>query len=111
MKKHIKHILAFVIGAVALASSFLVYLEYIYMLGFPDGFISELDRAERQLAYVYIVGNVILSSYFIYLGWVAPRKEISKKLFVAIFLYLIFLLSIYFVDYYCRLHFTGSTGG
>lgn len=111
MKKTINCIFACTTGVVALVLSFIVYLDYVYLLGFPDGFISELGQAERKLAYIYILGSIVLSIYSIYLGWVALKKEISKNLFVIMFIYLIFILSLYFTDYYYRLHLADSTGG
>lgn len=107
----LNRIFAYVIGCVALALSFLVYMEYIHMLGFPDGFITELGYAERRLARIFIGISFVLGSCFIYLGWVASRKEIGKKLSAAIVAYLIFIVSISLIDYYYRSHLMGSAGG
>lgn len=104
-------ILAYLIGCMALASSFLVYMEHIYMLGFPDGFITELGYAERRLAYIFIGISVVSGLCFIYLGWVASRRKIGKKLAAAIFLYLISVIGISLIDYYYHLHLTDGTGG
>jgi amino acid permease len=102
---------AYLMGCIALASSFLVYMKYIYLLGFPDGFITELGYAERKLAYIFIGISFILSSWFIYLGAIALRKKIGKKLLAAIILYLISIVSLYTIDYYYRLHLMDSSGG
>jgi hypothetical protein len=104
-------IFAYLIGCIVLTSSFLIYLKYIYLLGFPDGFITELGYAEKRLAQIFIGISVILGSYFIYLGTIALRKEIDRKLFHAMILYLISLISISIIDYYYRLHLMGSAGG
>jgi hypothetical protein len=104
-------IFAYLAGCLAFALSLLVYMDYIYHLGFPDGFITELGRAERQLAYIFIGVSVILGSCFIYLGWVASRKRVCKKLSAAIVLYLVSIISLSLMDYYYRLHLMDSAGG
>jgi hypothetical protein len=106
-----KRISAYVMGCVALALSFLAYAEYIHMLGFPDGFISELQSAQRRLAYIFIGISVILGLRFLYLGSIASREEISKRLFTAIFVYLISIVGVLLVDYYYRSYLPGSVGG
>jgi hypothetical protein len=107
----LNRLFAYLIGCLTLGSSFFIYLEYIYLLGFPDGFITELGYAERRLAYIFIGINIILGFYFIYLGAIARRKKIAKKLSAAIILYLIFIVSIFIIDRYYRLHLMDSSGG
>jgi hypothetical protein len=102
---------AYIIGCVAFAASILIYLEYIYLLGFPDGFITELGYAERRLAYIFIGISIIFSCCFIYLGRMAVRRETGKRLLVAIFIYLIFIISISLIDYYYRSHLMDGGGG
>ena len=98
-------------GCLAFVASFLIYIEYIHWLGFPDGFITELGYAERRLAYLFVGISVLFGAGFIYLGQIAPRREIGKKLAAALILYLISVLTIALIDYYYRLHLMGSTGG
>ncbi len=104
-------ILAYASACVTLTSSFLVYMGYIHLLGFPDGFITELAYAERRLALIFIGTNIVLGACFVYLGTVASRKNVGKKLAVAIFIYLIFLISVSLIDYYYHIHLMGSAGG
>jgi hypothetical protein len=107
----LSRIVAYLMGGLALIASFLIYLEYIYLLGFPDGFITELGYAERRLAYLFVGISVLFGLYFIYLGQIAPRMEIGKKLAATLILYLISLLTIALIDYTYRVHLMGSTGG
>jgi hypothetical protein len=86
-------------------------MEYIYLLGFPDGFITELGRAQRNLAYIFIGISVASASCFIYLGALASRKSIGRKLSVAVALYILSIVIIYSIDYYYRLHLMDGTGG
>lgn len=102
---------AYVIGFVALVLSFLVYTKHIYILGFPDGFISELQYAQRRLAYIFIGISVVFSLYFLYLGSIGSRARIGKRFFTAVSLYLGFIVVISLVDHYYRLNLPGSRGG
>ena len=104
-------IIAYLLGCLTSVASFLIYIEYIHQLGFPDGFITELGYAERRLAYLFIGISILFGVGFIYLGQIAPRREIGKKLAAALILYLIFILSLALIDYYYHLHLMGSTGG
>jgi hypothetical protein len=107
----LNRIVAFLLACLALALSYVIYLDYIYMLGFPDGSITELGYAERRLARVFIWVSVISASCLIYLGGVASRKKVGKKLSVVIILYLVSIISIYLIDNYYRLHLMDGTGG
>ncbi len=104
-------LIAYFMGCVALALPGLVYLEYIYGLGFPDGFITELEYAERRLAYVFIVISLIIGSCFIYLGKAAGRETVGRKLFAVIILYLVFIIGFALINYYYHLNLTGGGGG
>ncbi|MBC8159972.1 MAG: hypothetical protein H7Z42_02030 [Roseiflexaceae bacterium] len=106
-----KRVFAYLLGCVAFVASFLVYVEYIHMLGFPDGFISELGRAERQLAFLFIGTSLMLGSYVVYLGSMASRKGIGKRVSVVGLLYVLFIMTLSLADYYFRVYLTGSGGG
>jgi hypothetical protein len=107
----LSHVIAYLMGGSAFVASFFIYMEYIHRLGFPDGFITELGYAERRLAYLFIGISVLFGLYFIYLGKIAPRTEIGKKLAAAILLYLISILSLALIDYSYHLQLVGGTGG
>jgi hypothetical protein len=104
-------LLAYLIGCIALASSFFIYMTYINGLGFPDGFISELAHAERRLAYIFIAVSLTLGSFIVYLGSVASRKSTRYKMSAVITLYVISVIVISLVDYYYQSTLMGSTGG
>lgn len=107
----LSRIVAYLLGCFAFVASILIYLEYIHWLGFPDGFITELDYAERRLAYLFIGISLLFGLCFIYLGQMASRMEIGKKLAATLVLYLVSSLTIALIDYYYRLHLMGGTGG
>lgn len=104
-------VIAYLIGGIVLAAALPVYVGYIDGLGFPDGFITELEYAERRLAYVFIGISIVLGACFIYLGKVASRKKVGKQLCAAIILYLLSVIVVSLLDYYYRLHLTDGGGG
>ncbi|BAU14704.1 hypothetical protein LEP3755_52550 [Leptolyngbya sp. NIES-3755] len=111
MSNQTSRIVAYLSGGIAFVASVLIYLTYVYQLGFPDGFITELGRAQRELAYRFIGISAGLGTYFIYLGAIAARRSIQKKLAIAVFLYVICAIAISMIDYYYRLNLPNSTGG
>jgi len=111
MSNQTSRIVAYLSGGIAFVASVLVYLIYVYQLGFPDGFISELGHAQRNLAYLFIGISLGLGTYFIYLGTIAARKSIGRRLAIAASLYVICAIVISIIDYYYRLNLPGSAGG
>lgn len=110
-KMKLNRTIAIVIGCLALASSVLVYVEYIHMLGFPDGFITELGYAERRLARIFIGTSIVLGLCFIYLATMAFREKIGKRLYAAVFVYLLFIISLSLIDYHYRSTLMDGSGG
>lgn len=102
---------AYLLGCAAFALSCLAYTSYIYMLGFPDGSITELGYAERRLAYIFIGISLVSGLSFVYLGIIAGRKLIGKRLSLAVVLYLISIICLLLIDNYYRLHLMDGTGG
>jgi hypothetical protein len=102
---------AYLLGGIAFGVSFLIYMEYIYLLGFPDGFITELGYAERRLAYLFISISVLFGLCFIYLGKTASRTKIGQKLAITLALYLIAILTMTLIDYSYQLQLMDSGGG
>jgi uncharacterized membrane protein YqjE len=107
----LNRITAFLMGSITLVLAFFAYMNYIYLLGFPDGFITELGYAQRSLAYIFIGLSVVFSGYFIYLGTVALRKKIARPLSVAVALYSLAIVVVFLVDVYYRSSLIGSGGG
>ncbi|HKQ99989.1 MAG TPA: hypothetical protein VJT09_04910 [Pyrinomonadaceae bacterium] len=102
---------AYLIGCIALVSTYYIYMDYVYMLGFPDGSITELGYGERRLAYIFIAVSITLGLCFFFLGWAASRKRIGKLLSAVTILYLLFVAGVYLVDNYYRSHLMDGTGG
>jgi hypothetical protein len=109
MKWH--QVLAFLFSAVTLIASLLIYLQYSHMQGFPDGYITELGRAQRQLGHVLIGISLALGAYFTYLGILASRKRITYQLGIAAVLYFIVVITAAILNQYYQLNLPGSGGG
>jgi hypothetical protein len=104
-------VVAFVMAGVAALLSLLAYANYIYILGFPDGFITDLGYAQRRLAYIFIVVSVALALSFIYMGTVALRKSVNRTLAVGVGLYSLFIAVLLLIDSYDRSSLTDGGGG
>jgi len=104
-------VIAYILSCLTLGLSVFVYAKYIYLLGFPDGFISELAQAQRQLAYLFIGISLTIGIWLIYLGNVAKKTKIHTILFITIFLYLLAIAGIFALNHHYQLHLPSSFGG
>ena len=103
-------VLACLMACFALASSVFVYLE-VRLMGFPDGFLTELDKAEKILAYVFILINFPTSFWFGFLSWIALQQKVRTKLCITIFLYGVLVVLLFVIDSYLRKHLESGRGG
>jgi hypothetical protein len=85
--KH-ESIIAFALALVAFGLAALAFFEQ-RLVGFPDGFISEAERATMPLATVFIWFSLATGLWFLRLGWLAARTPISRRLWVAALVYLL----------------------
>ncbi len=108
---NLNRVFACLSGLAAWGLAGFVYAEYIYFLGFPDGYITELGAAERKLAVVFIAVSVPAGAYLFYLGWIAAERKVGRRLAVTLALSLLFLLGVVVVEAYYQAHLTGGEGG
>lgn len=104
-------LITFLMAGVALALAVFAYMNYIYMLGFPDGFITELGYAQRRLAWVFIGISVAIGIYFVYLGIVGLRKRVARAFTIATILFFIMLAACIIVNYFFHLNLDAGQGG
>jgi hypothetical protein len=88
-----------------------LYMKSVFLLGFPDGFIAELDGAEATLVTVFNWITILMALWFIYLGIVAFRRDIRKRFFISCAIYSAVIAVSVAVDLYFRAHLTDSAGG
>jgi hypothetical protein len=112
MKTYLKweRVLAFLMACFALTSSIFVY-EEVQLLGFPDGFLTELDQAERILANFFIWISFPTSLWLVFLSWIASQQKIRKKLCITIVLYIVLVTLLSVIDFYLRQHLKSGGGG
>jgi hypothetical protein len=108
---NIHRFIAYTFSGLTCIFSLLVYGKYIYLLGFPDGFISELAQAQQKTAYLFIGISLALGVWFGYLGNAAKKTNIQPKLFISIFIYLVAITGISALNYYYQLHLSNGSGG
>jgi hypothetical protein len=101
-------IITYGMAVIAFALSILAYINYIYMLGFPDGFISELAVAQRRLVYIFILASSVFAVIFIYQG---VAKKPSKALGISSTLYILMIVVLLLINAYYGVNLTGSIGG
>jgi hypothetical protein len=103
-----QRILAIVIGSLVLVAAVVVYLE-LQLLGFPDGFLTDLDRARKTLIPVWIGISVAVGVWLIGLGATSP-PGMTAKLRITLAVYGLVVLLTAGIDFYLR-HSLNSGGG
>jgi hypothetical protein len=93
-----------------LAIAAYIYSKYIYMLGFPDGHLTELNRAEKILFSTFIYVSIFLSLVLFYIGSIDPLFGIDRKIWLTLFSYLFLVFSTFLIDYYLQLHLDRGIG-
>ena len=88
-----------------------VELTYVYMLGFPDGFVTELDSAEEKLAAGRRRESFALSVWSIYLGIEALHEQVRQRVLYTAVFYLIAIAAAIAIDTYFQAHLMGGGGG
>jgi hypothetical protein len=79
--------------------------------GFPDGYMSELDRAEDQLVVVFNWISLAMAVWSLCLGVAAGRREIRKQFLYACALYSAVIFVSLLIDLYFRATLMDSRGG
>ena len=85
-------------GLIAFALSVYAWMEF-RQIGFPDGFLSEGDKARKGLLCSFTVLGFLASVWFVYLGRFSNHTKTARKLYITAILYVILLLSTFFADY------------
>jgi hypothetical protein len=102
-------VIALLIAGLTLALSIYAYIE-LRFLGFPDGFLTELERSQSFLVKIFIGINIPTSIWFSYLSFAAPPR-IHRKLGISIALYGIFGLILFAINVFLRQYLNDGGGG
>ncbi|GAB4469205.1 MAG: hypothetical protein OHK0037_27240 [Elainellaceae cyanobacterium] len=103
-------IAAFLGASLLLVLSGWVYLE-VQGLGFPDGFLTKLDRAKKLLGLIFLWVSLPIALWLGWLGWVAARQPIGRLLRSTILGYGAFLLILLGIYGYLRQTLDAGGGG
>jgi hypothetical protein len=97
---------------IILSQTLRIWLALSTMLdGFPDGYRSELDRAEDQLVVVFNWISLAMTVWCLCLGVVAGRRAIRKPFLYACALYAAVIFVSLLVDLFFRATLMDSRGG
>jgi hypothetical protein len=103
-------VLAYSVGSITLLAALVLYQEVQFM-GFPDGFLSELDRARRVMLWVMIGLSLPTALWFFALGRQAARTQVGPQLSVSLAGYGAYMALLWLIDLYLRRNLIGSGGG
>ncbi|MDF2119418.1 hypothetical protein PY365_28025 [Roseiarcaceae bacterium H3SJ34-1] len=106
-----KNIYPFSLAIAMFSAAIKLYLTFVMWLGFPDGFIAELERAEEPLA-IYL-GWFFLTMGVVFLGlgaW-SFRGDIGRPVIYACILIVLVAATGGAVDLYFRSYMMDSRGG
>ncbi len=92
---------------------FTVYAElsYVFMLGFPDHFVAELDAAEEKLAIWFERISLVMCVWFVYLGIAAFRNQVTMRVMYSTAFYFLVIGVVLAIDVYFRVNLMDSRGG
>ncbi|MDR3056258.1 MAG: hypothetical protein LBU53_12800 [Zoogloeaceae bacterium] len=85
--------LTFFMAVIILAVSYFIFWE-IAFTGFPDGYITDFDRVNIVLDYIFLGVSIPASLWFLLLGclgWINSGSSIRKKSYTSFILYVIFV--------------------
>lgn len=88
-----------------------IYLLSLRLMGFPDGYVTELERARRLYFYVYSGLSFVMGGWFVYRGWKAARQASSKATTLSILIYGALTAAVFLLDLYARHRLDGGAGG
>jgi len=95
----------------ALLVAFYLWSQFIYMAGFWDGFISDLQRAEIPLFGLFNRLSLLMSCWFVFLGFMARRRDITTLFFYSCVIYLLLVLFVVEIDQNYRAYLFDDRGG
>jgi len=85
-------------------------LQYVHQLGFPDGFVTELGAAERELALRFQLLSLLLLVWFLYLGLVSFGIDARRRVLYTAVLYAAAIGAFIAIDLYYQAHLVGGGG-
>jgi len=106
-----KNIYPFGLAAAMFLTALKLYFSFVFMLGFPDGFIAELERAEKPLAIYLGWFFLTMGVVFLGLGGWSFRGDVRRPLIYACILVALVAATGAAVDLYFRSYMMDARGG
>ncbi len=92
--------LSYFFGFISFAVPVFVYLAYVQYLGFPDGYVTDLERAGRILYNFFLCISSALGIIFFYLGLSAAKQKTGRPLQISVIIYVALfavIILVYFI--------------
>lgn len=99
------------LGAIQLLSVAIVYLGYLMMAGFHDGFLSERDAAEVKLLTAYNWFSLALALAFFGMARLARSRDMGRPLLVACAIWALAIGVVVACEFWFARHLMDSAGG
>jgi hypothetical protein len=106
-----RNVYPFALACLMIAIAWKLFVECVLWVGFPDGFIAELDGAEKVLATWFIWFCLVMSVWFAFLGARSFRFDIKRKLAFSCILFVVVATAALTLDQYFRSYMMDSRGG
>ena len=74
-------VISFCAGVMLLLGMLALYQE-LNMIGFPDGYVTDYDRAFESLVHQLFLPCLLIALHFCYLGWIGGRRSIGRRLLI-----------------------------
>lgn len=106
-----ERLLAYSFGVVAFVLPAAGYLLFVRWLGFPDGHLTELERAERTMWRVFAPLSTATGLFALYRGYFAPGRRGRRSLWIAVGLYALVLAAFLGIRHWLGLRLDDGAGG
>ncbi len=87
----------------------MTYYEY-EMMGFPDGYLSELELTQENYFLIFIGLNIIFSILFFY-TLIKYNSIKKRRINLLVFLFFVIFISFYAINYYLATLLNHGQGG
>jgi hypothetical protein len=98
------------LAAIALLCAALAY-KYRAMYGFPDGFLTERDRAEKVVLTVFIGVSLLFGCRALFLAQIAHQRPVASALRSSLVIYFCINVLLMAATVYARKTLAGGGGG
>ena len=95
-------VLAVAAALIVFLFTYVLYYE-IAMAGFPDGHLTDYDRAVKLPFTICNWINVVFGLYLLYLGFIAKAERPGRKVLITVLLFILFnVITLYGMAYYYK---------